>query len=85
MRFAWQRENSANPVRTQASLLSRLVYAAYNIVYWAPIVLPLTRRVDYRTGFVALFAVLIFRSAANLYRNNFLRLEQAEVFPFRSP
>ncbi len=85
MRFAWQRENSATPVPAQAGLLSRLVYAAYNILYWAPIVLPLTRRMEYRTGFMVLFAVLIFRSAANLYRNNFLRLEQAEVFPFRSP
>ena len=47
--------------------------------------LPLTRRMDYRTGFKVLFAVLIFRSAANLYRNNLLKLEQAETFPFRSP
>jgi hypothetical protein len=85
MRFAWQRENSPNRVPAQASLPSRLVYAAFNILYWVPIVLPLTRRMDYRTGFMVLFAVLIFRSAANLYRNNFLGLEQAETFPFRSP
>jgi len=85
MRFAWQRENSANQVPAQASLTSRLVYAAYNILYWMPIVLPFTRAMDYRTGFVTLFAVLIFRSGANLYRNNFLKLEQAETFPFRSP
>ena len=85
MRFAWQRENSPNQVPAQASLPSRLVYAAYNVLYWAPIVLPFTRAMDYRTGFVMLFAVLIFRSAANLYRNNFLKLEQAETFPFRSP
>lgn len=85
MRFAWQRENSPNQVPAQASLTGRLVYAAYNILYWAPIVLPLTRRMDYRTGFKVLFAVLIFRSAANLYRNNLLKLEQAETFPFRSP
>ena len=85
MRFAWQRENSPNQVPAQASLTGRLVYAAYNILYWAPIVLPLTRRMDYRTGFKVLFVVLIFRSAANLYRNNLLKLEQAETFPFRSP
>ncbi len=85
MRFAWQRENSPSRVPAQASLSGRIVYAAYNILYWVPIVLPFTRAMDYRTGFVALFVVLIFRSAANLYRNNFLQLEQAETFPFRSP
>jgi hypothetical protein len=85
MRFAWQRENSPSKVPAQASLSSRIVYAAYNILYWVPIVLPFTRAMDYRTGFVVLFVVLIFRSAANLYRNNFLQLEQAETFPFRSP
>jgi hypothetical protein len=64
---------------------SLLIYAAYNILYWAPIVFPFTRAMEYRTGFVTLFAILIFRSVANLYRNNFLTLEQAETFPFRSP
>lgn len=85
MRFAWQRENADNYVSLKQSLTSRLTYAAYNTVYWLPIVLPFTRVMDYRTGFTVLFVVLIVRSVANLYRNNALKLEQAEVFPFRSP
>ncbi len=39
--------------------------------------------VDLRAGFIAFLVVIIVRGTANLYRNNFLTLEQAEVFPFR--
>jgi hypothetical protein len=85
MRFAWERENSPGHASVQQSFASRLVYAAYNVLYWVPIVLPFTRVVDYRTGFAVLFVVLIIRTGANLYRNNVLTLEQAESFPFRSP
>ena len=62
-----------------------LVFVAYNVIYWIPIVLPFTPIMDYRTGFIAVFAVIIIRAAANLYRNNLLTLEQAEIFPFRIP
>jgi hypothetical protein len=85
MRFAWQRENSADQSPAQAGLASRLLYVAYNVLYWVPIVLPFTRVMDYRTGFQVLLGVLAFRTVANLYRNNLLQLEQAETFPFRSP
>jgi hypothetical protein len=85
MRFAWHRENSANYVSVKQSFASRLIYAAYNVLYWVPVVLPFTRVMDYRTGFTVLFVVLIIRSAANLYRNNVLTPEQAESFPLRSP
>jgi hypothetical protein len=40
---------------------------------------------DYRTGFLAFFVVIIIRAVANLYRNNVLTLEQAERFPLRIP
>jgi len=39
---------------------------------------------DYRTGFIAFFVVVTIRAVANLYRNNFLTLEQAEIFPLRA-
>ena len=39
----------------------------------------------YRTGFIAVFVVIIIRGAANLYRNNVLTMEKAEIFPFRIP
>ena len=58
---------------------------AYNVVYWIPVVLPFTPVMSYRTGFVAVLAVIVFRAAANVHRNNFLTLEQAEIYPFRIP
>jgi len=58
---------------------------AYNVVYWIPIVLPFTPIMSYRTGFIAVFVVIIFRAVANLYRINALTLEQAERFPLRIP
>ena len=58
---------------------------AYNVVYWIPVILPFTRIMDYRTGFIALFIIVIIRAVANLIRNNLLTLEQAEIYPFRIP
>jgi len=58
---------------------------AYNLVWWVPIVLPFTKTIDYRTGFLAFTAITVLRLCANLYRNNVLELEQAERFPFRAP
>ena len=49
--------------------------------WWIPIILAFT--IDYRMGFIAFFIVVIIRAVANLYRNNFLTLEQAEIYPFR--
>ena len=85
MRFAWLREKSANYAPVKQSFASRLIYIAYNVVYLALIVLPFIGTIDYRTGFMAFFAFIIIRAGANLYRNNVLTLEQAEIFPLRSP
>ena len=85
MRFAWLRENAANYVSVKQSFANRLTFIAYNVVWWIPIVLPFTKTIDYRTGFVAFFVVTIIRAAANLYRNNVLKPEQAESFPLRAP
>jgi hypothetical protein len=48
-------------------------------------VIPFTKIIDYRTGFIVFFIVTILRAAANLYRNNVLTPEQAESFPLRAP
>ena len=48
-------------------------------------ILPFTGVIDYRTGFIAFFVVIIIRAVANLYRNNVLTLEQAVLFPLRIP
>ena len=85
MRFAWLRENSPNEVSIKQSSISRLVYILYNAVYWVPIILPFLGIIDYQTGSYLLTAVLLIRLLANLYRNNFLSLPQAEVFALRSP
>ena len=85
MRFAWLQENSENTVSVEQSLISRLVYVAYNVVWWIPVVLAVVGIIDYGTAFWAFFVLTLIRAVANLYRNNFLTPEQAESFPLRSP
>ena len=87
MRFAWLRKNSGDPVPAKLRFTHplNLIFVAYNVVYWIPIILPFTKAIDYHTGFIALFVVIIIRAVANLYRNNVLKPEQAENFPLRIP
>jgi len=85
MRFAWLRENSEDHVPVKPSLVNRLIFIAYNLAWWIPIVLGFTKVLDYRTAFIAFFIITIIRAIANLIRNNILTLEQAESFPFRAP
>ena len=85
MRFAWLRENSGDPVPAQPSAINRLIFIAYNVIWWIPIVLGFAKVIDYQTGFVAFLIITIFRAIANVVRINVLTLEQAELCPFRSP
>ena len=85
MRFAWQRKNSTDNVSAKQSSTGRIIYITYNVVYWLPIVLTVTKVIDYRTGFITFSLILIIRAVANLYRNNVRTPEQAEFFPLRSP
>ena len=85
MRFAWQRENSADKDSAKENTTSRISYIIYNIVYWAPIVLTFTGVIDYRTGFITFSIILIIRAAANLYRNNVPMADEGEYFALRSP
>lgn len=57
----------------------------YNAVYWIPLILPWTTLMTYRQGVVGLTILIGVRALANLYRNNFLPLERAEIFPLRIP
>jgi hypothetical protein len=84
MRFAWLKKNSADYVSVEQSFTNRLIYIAYNVIWWIPIVLPFTKIIDYRTGFIAFFVVTVIRAGVNLYRNNVLNPEQAESFPLRA-
>jgi hypothetical protein len=85
MRFAWLREQSGNDELVKQGPLNRLIFIAYNVIWWVPIVLPFAKVIDYRTGFIAFLAITIFRAVANLFRNNVLKGEQAEYFPLRAP
>ena len=87
MRFAWQRKGLAKSVSIKRRFTHplNLIFVAYNIVWWIPIVLPFAKVIDYRTGFIAFFLVTVIRLVANLIRNNVLKPEQAESFPLRAP
>ena len=65
--------------------IRQFVFFVYNIVYWVPMVLPFTPVVDYSTGFILLFSLIVIKTIINAYRNNFLTLEQGERFPLRTP
>ena len=85
MRFAWQLKDSENNESVKQSTINRLIYNAYNVIWWIPAVLPFTKLIDYGTGFFAFFAISLVRAIVNLYRNNFLTPEQAVRFPLRAP
>jgi hypothetical protein len=85
MRFAWLRENDAGHHPAQPSTLNRLIFIAYNVIWWVPIVLGFAKVIDYRTASIAFLVITIIRAIANLVRNNVLTLEQAEYFPLRAP
>ncbi len=84
MRFAWLSKNAANDLSVTQSFTNRLIYIAYNIIWWIPIVLAVPKIIDYWTAFIALFVLTVMRAVANLYRNNVLNPDQAESFPLRS-
>ena len=84
MRFAWISNNSADHGPVKQSSSNRLVYIAYNVVWWIPILLAFTKIIDYRTAFIAFFVITIVRAGVNLLRNNFLSPEQARSFPLRA-
>ncbi len=56
---------------------------AFNATFWIALLFPFIGIIDYRTGFIAFFVVTIIRLVANLIRNNVLKPERADNFPFR--
>jgi len=63
----------------------RLLFVAYNLIWWLPVVLPLLGIVSYQAGFIGFLLITVFRAVTNLYRNNVLSVEAAQRFPLRSP
>ena len=84
MRFAWINKDSADDIPSKESPIRRVIYIAYNLIWWIPIVLAVIKIIDYWTAFIALFVLTFFRAVVNLFRNNVLNPEQAESFPLRS-
>ena len=84
MRFALLREKSVTNEPVKQSFTRRLIYIAYNIIWWIPIVLAVIKIIDYGTAFIALLVLTGIRANANLYRNNILNPDQAKSFPLRS-
>ena len=92
MRFAWQKNKSTSlytlytdTVSVPIGITNRLIYIAYNAIWWIPAILAFTKTIDYQTGFIAFFIYTLFRGGVNLYRNNILKPEQIASFPLRSP
>ena len=86
-RFAWEREKTVggDPQKLGIDHPYTWVLIMYNAVYWIPMVLPWTSLMSYRDGVIGLVILIGVRATANLYRNNFMTFEQAEVFPLRIP
>lgn len=84
MRFAWINKDSKNAIPSEESTINRVIYIAYNLIWWIPIVLAVIKIIDYQTAFIALFVLTLVRAVVNLYRNNLLTPEQAVSFPLRS-
>ncbi len=85
MRFAWLREQQGSDEPIRESTAGKIITIVYNVVWWLPLVLVLTRAIDYRAGSIGMFAITMLRAAANVYRLNVLKGEQAEGFPLRAP
>ena len=86
VRFAWLRyKDPASYVLAKRRFTHpfNLILVSYNVIWLVSIILPFTRVIDYRTGFIVFFVVTVIRLVFNLLRNNILTLQQAESIPFR--
>ena len=54
-RLAWLRQQSADSAPIDASTTNRLIFIAYNVIRWIPIVLAFIKLIDYRVAFFAFF------------------------------
>jgi len=84
MRFAWLTKDSIYEIPVKEIPINWVIYIAYNLIWWVPIVLAILKIIDYRTAFITLFVLTFIRAVVNLYRNNVLTPQQAVSFPLRS-
>jgi hypothetical protein len=84
MRFAWNNKDTTDDIPAKESSVRRVIYIAYNLIWWIPIVLAIFMIIDYWTAFIALLILTAIRAVVNLYRNNVLNPMQAESFSLRA-
>ncbi len=86
MRFAWLRENSADPVAVHQAFTHplSLIRKAYNLAFWV-FLLPFFTAIDYGTGFLVFTVIIFIRLGVILYMNNVLEFTpgQYESYPLR--
>ena len=85
MRFAWLRRKEGSGQPPPMRPFGRLLFVAYNVVWWVPLPLVFVGVLSYRAGSLGFLVITILRAVANLYRNNVLSVEAAQRFPLRSP
>ena len=86
MRFARLRKNADDQNPAKPDFLRQTIMVIYNLVWWLPLALVLIGTIDDFAGFASFTVITLARAIANWYRNNApLTLEQAEVFPLRTP
>lgn len=84
MRFAWLRKKQGQEDPAM-SVGARLIFIAYNVVWWTPVALVILGVWSYRAGAIGFVVVTVARALVLLYRNNVLSVEAAQRFPLRSP
>ncbi len=65
--------------------VNRLVFVAYNLIWWVPVILAVLGIVSFWAGAFGFLILNMVRAAVNVYRNNSLPVEAAQRFPLRSP
>lgn len=85
MRFAWLRQKEGAEPTGDMDPASRLIFIAYNAIWWVPVVLGVLKFTSYRSALIGFLVITTFRALANLYRNNVLPVEAGRHFPLRSP
>ena len=65
--------------------VDRMVFVAYNVIWWVPVILAVLGIVSFWAGSLGFLIMNMLRAAVNAYRNNLLPVEAAQRFPLRSP
>lgn len=85
MRFARLSPDTAPNVNLLRDALYTVIFVAYNIIYWLPMIFVILGNIDLPTAFVSFSIIIAVRTALNFYRMNVLPMEQGKIFPLRAP